>query len=301
MVNKIIEKITDPYSLISSLGVRGLFNWMSDEKYLKMLWRLKFHKSLNLDNPQTFNEKLQWLKIHDRKPIYTTMADKYAVKKYVADKIGGKYIIPTLGVWESFEDINFDILPNQFVLKCTHDSGGIIIVKDKNNFDKKSTRKLLERNLIRNFYYCGREWPYKNVPPRIIAEKYMEDSQDKELRDYKFDCFDGKVHALLLVTNRHGKGKMYFDYFDSEFSHLNLTNHWHSNAPVTPRKPYSFDTMIELAKILSTGIPHVRVDFYEMNGRVYFGEMTFYDNSGFLKIHPDDWEIEWGNLIRLPQ
>jgi hypothetical protein len=136
MVNKIIEKITDPYSLISSLGVRGLFNWMSDEKYLKMLWRLKFHKSLNLDNPQTFNEKLQWLKIHDRKPIYTTMADKYAVKKYVADKIGGEYIIPTLGVWESFEDINFDILPNQFVLKCTHDSGGIIIVKDKNNFDK---------------------------------------------------------------------------------------------------------------------------------------------------------------------
>ena len=256
---------------------------------------------MNLDNPQTFNEKLQWLKIHDRKPIYTTMADKYAVKKYVADKIGGKYIIPTLGVWESFEDINFDILPNQFVLKCTHDSGGIIIVKDKNNFDKKSARKLLERNLIRNFYYCGREWPYKNVPPRIIAEKYMEDSQDKELRDYKFDCFDGKVHALLLVTNRHGKGKMYFDYFDSEFSHLNLTNHWHSNAPVTPRKPYSFDTMIELAKILSTGIPHVRVDFYEMNGRVYFGEMTFYDNSGFLKIHPDDWEIEWGNLIRLPQ
>lgn len=211
MVNKIIEKITDPYSLISSLGVRGLFNWMSDEKYLKMLWRLKFHKSLNLDNPQTFNEKLQWLKIHDRKPIYTTMAD------------------------------------------------------------------------------------------RIIAEKYMEDSQDKELRDYKFYCFDGKVHALLLVTNRHGKGKMYFDYFDSEFSHLNLTNHWHSNAPVTPRKPYSFDTMIELAKILSTGIPHVRVDFYEMNGRVYFGEMTFYNNSGFLKIHPDDWEIEWGNLIRLPQ
>lgn len=301
MVNKIIEKITDPYSLISSLGVRGLFNWMSDEKYLKMLWRLKFHKSLNLDNPQTFNEKLQWLKIHDRKPIYTTMADKYAVKKYVADKIGGKYIIPTLGVWESFEDINFDILPNQFVLKCTHDSGGIIIVKDKNNFDKKSARKLLERNLIRNFYYCGREWPYKNVPPRIIAEKYMEDSQDKELRDYKFYCFDGKVHALLLVTNRHGKGKMYFDYFDSEFSHLYLTNHWHSNAPVTPRKPYSFDTMIELAKILSTGIPHVRVDFYEMNGRVYFGEMTFYVNSGFLKIHPDDWEIEWGNLIRLPQ
>ena len=290
-----------PYSLISSLGVRGLFNWMSDEKYLKMLWRLKFHKSLNLDNPQTFNEKLQWLKIHDRKPIYTTMADKYVVKKYVADKIGGEYIIPTLGVWESFEDINFDILPNQFVLKCTHDSGGIIIVKDKNNFDKKSARKLLERNLIRNFYYCGREWPYKNVPPRIIAEKYMEDSQDKELRDYKFYCFDGKVHALLLVTNRHGKGKMYFDYFDSEFSHLNLTNHWHSNAPVTPRKPYSFDTMIELAKILSTGIPHVRVDFYEMNGRVYFGEMTFYNNSGFLKIHPDDWEIEWGNLIRLPQ
>lgn len=207
MVNKIIEKITDPYSLISSLGVRGLFNWMSDEKYLKMLWRLKFHKSLNLDNPQTFNEKLQWLKIHDRKPIYTTMADKYAVKKYVADKIGGKYIIPTLGVWESFEDINFDILPNQFVLKCTHDSGGIIIVKDKNNFDKKSARKLLERNLIRNFYYCGREWPYKNFLRESLRKNIWRIHRIRNLGIINLTALTAKFMLCFWLQIDMAKGK----------------------------------------------------------------------------------------------
>ena len=293
MVNKIIEKITDPYSLISSLGVRGLFNWMSDEKYLKMLWRLKFHKSLNLDNPQTFNEKLQWLKIHDRKPIYTTMADKYAVKKYVADKIGGEYIIPTLGVWESFEDINFDILPNQFVLKCTHDSGGIIIVKDKNNFDKKSARKLLERNLIRNFYYCGREWPYKDVKPRILIEEFIADAPI----DYKFYMFNGKMDSVMACTDRE-KGHAKFRFYDKDWKRLfYMYPELEPNGDVSC--PDNYRQMINIAEKLSNGFPHIRVDLYNIEGQIYFGELTFYNQSGFDTDITYETDCKWGNMTNL--
>ncbi len=286
--------------IFGALGHRGFFNWMSDERYLKILWKLKFGTKLDLENPQTFNEKLQWLKIHNRKPEYTTMVDKYEAKKYVAEKIGEEYIIPTLGVWDRFDDIDFDKLPNQFVLKCTHNSGGIVICKDKSKLDKKNARKLLTKCLKNNFYYGGREWPYKNVKPRIIAEKYMVDDSDKELRDYKLYCFNGYTKATLLATNRQSSTEeLAFDYFDNKFDHMELTNHWHPNAKKRPHKPINYAKMVELSSVLSRGIPHLRVDFYEVNGKIYFGELTFFDMSGFLKIHPDDWELEWGKLIDL--
>ena len=284
-----------------ALRKSGIFNLLNDKTYLQMLYKIKMDKKLDLNNPQTFNEKLQWLKLYYRNPEYIKMVDKYEVKKYIADKIGEQYIIPTLGVWSRFEDIDFSKLPNQFVLKTTHDSGGVVICKDKENFNYVEAKHKLKKSLKRNYYYGSREWPYKNVVPMIIAEKYMEDNESNELRDYKFYCFDGYVKALLVATNRQSKTEeLCFDYFDDNYNHLNLTNHWHPNAKVNPVKPKEFELMKKLAKKLSNGFPHVRVDFYEANGKIYFGELTFFDMGGFLKIHPDDWDKEWGSLIKLP-
>lgn len=256
-------------------------------------------KRLNLDCPVTFNEKLQWLKLHDRKPEYTTMVDKYEAKKWVADRIGGGYVIPTLGVWEHFDEIDFDKLPNQFVLKCTHDSGGLVICKDKIALDKTAAREKIERCLRHSFYWGQREWPYKNVKPRIIAEPYMEDSKTKDLRDYKFFSFDGEVKALFIATERGSTEETKFDFFDAEFNHLPFTN-GHPNAATYPEKPSCFDEMKELARKLSKGIPEVRVDLYECNGKIYFGEMTFFHWSGLVPFVPEQWDNTFGDWIKLP-
>lgn len=303
MINKdkILSYIKNPLLVIPSLGYRGFFHWMKDETYLKLVFRCQMGRWPDLKNPQTFNEKIQWLKLNNRNSLYTSLVDKYAVKQWVADKIGEEYIIPTLGVWKNFDDIDFDKLPNQFVLKCTHDSGGLAICKDQNSFNKNQARKVINRSLKKNYYYGCREWPYKNVPPRIIAEKYMEDKNDAELRDYKFYTFNGKPKFLLLATNRQSKDKpLSFDYFDMDFNHLPLTNHWHpNNENEIPHKPQNFEKMKDLVGILAKDIPHVRVDFYEVDGQIYFGEMTFCDMGGFLRIHPDSWDEEWGKLIDL--
>jgi hypothetical protein len=286
------------------MSVKGIIKrCLPDSIFLKIIFKKMMGYSLNLRNPCTFNEKLQWLKLYNRNPLYTTLVDKYAVKKWVADKIGCQYVIPTLGVWSHFDDIDFDSLPNQFVLKCTHDSGGLVICKDKNCLNKDKVKKEIEDCLKKNFYYQCREWPYKNVPPLIIAEKYMEDEKDGELRDYKFYTFNGEPKFLLLATNRQSKDKpLCFDYFDMEFNHLPLTNHWHPNNEYElPHKPFGFEQMKDLARALAKNIPHVRVDFYEVNGQIYFGEMTFFDMGGFLKIHPNFWEREWGDMIALPE
>lgn len=284
------------------LHLYGWFNFLPDSIDIRLFYLAFMGKFPNLRNPKTFNEKLNWLKLHNRNSLYTTLVDKYAVKQWVAGKIGEQYVIPTLGVWNKFDDIDFDKLPNQFVLKCTHDSGGLAICKDKATFDKEYARKKLNASLKRNFYYACREWPYKNVPPRIIAETYVEDENDSELRDYKFYSFNGKPKFLLLATNRQSKDKpLSFDYFDMDFNHLQLTNHWHPNNEYeVPHKPQNFEKMKELIGILAKDIPHVRVDFYEVNGQILFGEMTFFDQGGFLKLHPDSWENEWGDLIKLP-
>lgn len=273
------------------------FYWIvPDKMFLKIKYRIHCGKKLNLKNPQTFNEKLQWLKLYDRKDIYTTMVDKYEAKKYVASVIGEEYIIPTLGVYDKFDEIDFDKLPNQFVMKCTHDSGGIVIVKDKSKFDKEVARKKINKFLKRKFYYTNREWPYKNVKPRIIIEKYMEDKKDGELRDYKLFCFNGKFEMMFIATNRQGEGDTYFDFFDRDFGHLPFTN-GHPNAPELPHKPKGFDEMIRLAEKLSKGIPHVRVDFYDVNGKIYFGEMTFFHWSGFVKYEPEEWDYKIGKML----
>lgn len=276
----------------------GFYKNVSDEKYLKKIYKQKMGKDLNLSNPKTYNEKLQYLKIHDRNPLYSKLVDKFEVKEYVKNIIGEEYIIPTLGVWNSFNEIDLSKLPNKFVLKCTKDSGGIIICKDKSKFNLKKYKLKMKVYENRNFYYRAREWPYKSLKPRFIAEQYMEDKTLKELRDYKFFCFNGEPKIMFVASNRHGAGETYFDFYDMEYNHLDIIN-GHPNAPCEPDKPQNFLKMIELARKLSKNIPHVRVDFYEINGRVYFGEFTFYHWSGLVPFSPEKWDYKLGEYIDL--
>ncbi len=296
LINKIIKTLKNPLWIIVFLNNRGI-HLFSDEKYLKILYRLQFQNKLDFKKVKTFNEKLQWLKLYDRNPLYTKLVDKYEVKKYIASIIGEKYIIPTIGIYDNFDDIDFKKLPNQFVIKCTHDSGGVIICKDKSKFNQKHVKKKIEKLLKKNFYYVGREWPYKNVQPRIIIEEYMEDKKTKELRDYKFFCFNGIPKFMFLATDRQ-INQTKFNFYDMNFKLLPFTQ-GHPNDFRKISKPKKFDEMVELSKQLSKNIPHVRVDFYEINGNVYFGEMTFYHYSGFTKFNPKDWDEKLGKYIDL--
>ena len=300
MNSRVKELMQNPLRIFFTLGHHGLLNWMSDETYLKIGYRIRMKKKLNLDNPTTFNEKLQWLKIHDRKPEYTMMVDKYEVKKLVAEKIGEEYVIPTIGVWDNFEDIDFDTLPEQFVLKCTHDSGGLIICRDKSKLDIKAAKKKINRCLKHNFYYTNREWPYKDVKPRIIAEKYMVDESGYELKDYKIFSFDGFAKAMFIASDRSNPNEeTKFDFYDMNFKHLPFTN-GHPNSTHKIRCPTSFEQMKKFAEVLSKGIPQVRVDFYDINGQIYFGEMTFSHWSGMTPFDPDEWDKKFGEWIKLP-
>jgi len=281
---------------IERANERGYFTWLPDKQLLHLMYLTRMGKRLNLKNPRTFNEKLQWLKLHNRKPEYTRMVDKYEAKKYVAEKIGEEYIIPTLGVWERFDDIDFDSLPDQFVLKCTHDSGGLVIVKNKSKLDRDAARNVIERCLKKQYYLQNREWPYKNVKPRIIAEKYMVDAISAELRDYKFFAFNGSVELMFIATDRGTDTR--FDFYDSEFQHLSIVNGY-PNASKEIGKPANFEKMKLLAGQLSVGIPHLRVDFYEVNGKVYFGELTFFHWSGMVPFEPESWDLKLGELIDL--
>ncbi len=267
-----------------------------DKIFLKIKYRLKTGRKLNLKNPQTYNEKLQWLKLYDRKDIYTTLVDKYEVKDYISKIIGDEYIIPTLGVYDNFDDIDFDSLPNEFVIKCTHDSGGLVIVKDKNNFDKEAARKKINASLKNNYYLYHREWPYKNVSPRIIVEKMLECDTNGQLPDYKFFCFDGKVRNMFVAVDRPNATK--FNFYDSEFNKLNVSQHY-PNFDYELEKPSNFEKMIELCEKISRNLKHVRVDLYNINGKIYFGEITFYHFGGFEKFSPENFDYEMGKFIDL--
>lgn len=303
--NKLIKDILilkrDPFSLIRFFARKGYLRILPERLAIKILFFANMKRFPNLACPKTYNEKLQWLKINYKNPSYTQLVDKYSVKNYVKDKIGEEYVIPTLGVWDNFDSINFNFLPDRFVLKCTHDSGGIVICKDKSKLDIKQIRKKIEKALNTNFYYKTLEWPYKNVKPRIIAEKYMEDTITQELRDYKFFCFNGRVKAMFIATERQKQNsEVKFDFFDRNFNHLDL-KHGHDNAEIIPNRPVQFNKMIELAEILSKGIPHVRVDFYEVDCKIYFGELTFFHHGGWTPFSPEKWDYVFGSWLVLPQ
>ncbi len=270
-----------------------------DTVYLKFMYRKVTGKKLNLKNPKTFNEKLQWLKLYDRKPEYTRMVDKYEVRQYIKETIGEEYLIPLVGgPWGKFEDIDFSKLPDQFVLKCTHDSGSVAICKDKNDFDIESVRKKFKRVLRGNFFYGGREWPYKNVKPRIIAEKYMVDESGTELKDYKIFNFDGKTKIIEVDYDRFVKHKR--NFYSTDWKYIEAAIQYPTDPSVKIDKPKQLEKMISLAEKLSKDIPHVRTDFYSIGDKILFGEMTFYHESGFGKFVPSEWDRTLGDWIDIP-
>ena len=275
-----------------------------DEIYLKNLYRCQMGENLDFENPRNFTQKLQWLKLYYHKPEFTTMVDKYAVKKYIAEKIGEKYVVPLLGVWDRPEDIQWDLLPDKFVLKTTYGGGGnVVICKDKSKLDKdKAVRKLHKLSKM-NISKSLCEWPYKNVPKRIIAEQLLEDNglrniDSNVLLDYKWFCFDG-VPKLMYISNDAGTTP-HTDFFDMDFNHLPIRMK-DPNSEVLPEKPAQFEMMKELASKLSERIPFVRVDFYVVNNQIYFGELTFYHASGLARINPEEWNYKLGEWIQLPQ
>lgn len=271
-----------------------------DKLYLRIKYYFRMGKVLHLKHPKTFNEKIQWLKLYGRRPIDTVLADKYAVKEYITNTIGSQYVIPLIGVWNSFDEIDFSQLPDQFVLKCTHDSGGIVVCKDKSTLNIDKAKRVINHALKNDFYVFSREKAYKNIPRRIIAEEYKEDSKTKELRDYKFFCFDGEPKLLYVASDRqNAEEETKFDFFDMQYNRLPFTN-GHPNSIVLPEQPTKFEEMKKLAGILSKGIPHVRVDFYEVNGRVFFGEMTYSHLAGMTPFDPEDWDYTLGSWITLP-
>ena len=281
--------------------IKKLSRILPDKLYIQLayFWRMK--KFPNLRNPKTFNEKLQWLKLYDRKPEYAQMVDKYEAKRYVAEKIGEEYIIPALGVWEKFEEIDFDALPDQFVLKCTHDSGGLVICKDKQTLNKKEAEEKINNSLKENYYYHSREWPYKNVKPRIIAEKYIEDHKKKgrNLDVYKIFCFGGKPMIIQAIQNDKTKEET-IDYYDTNWNCLRLRqNYPNSTTPLD--KPPQLQRILEIAGALSQGHSFLRVDLYDVDDKIWFSELTFYSDSGMAKFEPKEWDYRLGQWLILPK
>lgn len=298
-MSKIVKAIKNPCKIVAYLGSKGYFKWIPDKLYLSIYFRAVFERNINWKNPKCFNEKLQWLKIYDRQNIYTSLVDKQEVKKYIADVIGKEYVIPTLGVWDNVENISFEKLPERFVLKCTHDSGGIVICKDKSILDIDLAKKTLKKSLHRKFFYNSREWPYKNVKRRIIAEKYLESYDEDELKDYKLLCFNGQVKCLFVCSERHSKSGLKVTFFDMNWNRMPFERHY-PMSKLEIKKPEKIKEMIELAEKLAKDIPFVRVDFYEVSDKIYFGEMTFYPGGGWEKFYPEEWDEVLGSWIKLP-
>ena len=295
-----LSTITHP-NVLALVLLEKYASFFSDPLYLKIKYFIRMGKRLNLENPTTYNEKVQWLKLYGRTPETPTLCDKLAVKKIVAGKIGEEYVIPLLGSWTNPEDIDFDALPNRFVLKCTHNSGlGMFVCKDKDKMDKAVVLEGLRQGLDQDFFLYSRDYCYKGIPHRIIAEEYREDEKTGELRDYKFFCFDGEPKIFFIASGRSkGEENITFDFYDMDYNHLPFTN-GHPNSKIPLEKPSCFEEMKKLAATLSQGMPHVRIDFYEANGQVYFGEYTFSHWAGMVPFDPKEWDSKIGNWIKIP-
>ena len=306
-INKILNKLNKFFCnseyRFRVLSKTGVYSRLKDEEYLKKEFYSKFKYPLNLETPKSFNEKLQWLKLYDRNPSYIQMVDKYCVRQYIAKQIGEKYLIPLLGVWDNPNDIDFEKLPNQFVLKCNHTSGtGLCICTDKSLINFKKVKTELNKALKMDYYKLHREWPYKDVPRKIIAEEYMQDYHSIEggLNDYKFMCFSGKVKCTFVCSERFSQQGLKVTFFDKDWNLLPFERHYPKSVNKIS-KPLNYNLMIALAEKLSQGIPFVRVDFYENNGNVYFGELTFFPGAGLEEFTPEIADYELGKWIVLPE
>ena len=300
IMDKLFKAIKHPKWLFGVILRRCFSRILNDQTFIKLEYFSGMGKFPNLDHPTTYNEKLQWLKLNDIHEEYSLLVDKYEAKEIVRKRIGDEYIIPTLGVYDSFDEIDFNQLPNQFVLKTTHDSGGVVVCADKTKLDMKAARKKLEKSLRKNYFYEHREYPYKNVKPRIIAEPYMVDESGTELKDYKFFCFDGKCKMLFVATERQTRKEPFFNFFDRNYNLLPFKQ-GHPVNPVIPKKPERYEEMIRIAEKLSIGYSHVRVDLYNIHGRIYFGELTFFHFSGNVPFEPEEWDYKIGKWLKLSE
>lgn len=296
--NKLIRTFTNPYWAFGVILRHCFAKMMDDKTFIKWEYFSGMGKFPDLEKPKTFNEKLQWLKLNDIHSEYVQMVDKYEAKEYVRGIIGDEHIIPTLGVWDSWEEINFSKLPNKFVLKTTHDSGGVAVCKDKSEKTLREAKKIICKSMKHNYFYEHREYPYKDIKPRIIAEQFMVDESGTELKDYKFFCFDGDPKMLLIVSGRGNDQRQ--DFYDMDFNLLPVQRKEHPNSGINRVVSRGFYEMKLIAEKLSAGIPHVRVDLYDINGKIYFGELTFFSGSGNIPFEPDEWDYKIGEWLQLP-
>lgn len=294
----------NPWQIAASMSKHGWLNCLPDKLYLSIMYRACFAEKINWENPITFSEKLQWLKLNDRKTIYAKMVDKYETKQFVAETIGEEYVVPVLGgPWRHPDEIDYNALPEQFVLKTTHDCGGVLVCKDKSTFDRRLAKDFLLKHLQRDYYLHCREWPYKSVQPRIFAEAYLQEKDGTaELSDYKFFTFNGEPRVMYIASGRDYAKKdqqvVYADFFDMDYNHVDLKID-HENAPVCPPKPQNFEQMVSCARKLAKGTKHLRVDFYEVNGRLYSGELTFFHCGGLHAFITKEWDKIMGDWISL--
>lgn len=303
--------------IIHVLKIEQRLRHWDDDRYLELMFRLRMGRQLDLTNPKTFSEKLQWLKLYDRQPVYTTMVDKYEVKHWVSDRIGPSYVVPNLGVWNSFDEIDFDALPDQFVLKCTHDSGGLAICKDRARFDMHEARSKIEKSLARNYHYLGREWPYRDVRPRVLAEVYLptwapeggdadaaalqrvSEQAEAGMIDYKFYCFHGEPKFLYVSQGLHDHQTAKMIFLTCDWKPAGFVRPDYRHFDGVPPRPSALDEMLSVARELSAGIPFVRVDLFEHFGRILFSEMTFHPVSGMMPVAPKSADLEIGRFLDL--
>ncbi|MBQ8524644.1 MAG: glycosyl transferase [Clostridia bacterium] len=309
-LNTVKKLLCDKNYRVIKLAKAGVYNYMNDEKYLKKIYRARMGRTLDLENPELFSEKLQWLKLYDHNPLYTQLVDKYRVREYIAEKVGEEYLVPLLGVWEDPDEIDFDALPERFVLKCNHNSGtGMCICRDKSKLNVDAVKKKLKKGLREDFYLRHREWPYKNVPRRIIAEKLLTLTSDplakNGLDDYRFYCFHGDPKLIYVYQ----AGTLDFGNKPSIASCNIFNSNWEQlpfrqkspSAPIPPSPPSGLGKMLELSKQLSAGCPFMRVDFYEIDGHLYVGELTLYPGGGLATFNPPEWDRKIGKWLTLPE
>lgn len=299
-INKLKRWVRRPQDPMKACVIK-LKNTLPEELYLKLLLFTTAGYWPNLKHPKTYNEKLQWMKLHYHVPEHTLMVDKITAKQYVESIIGSEHIIPTLKIWNSIDEIIIDELPQSFVLKTNQgcSNNGVFVVKNKASFDFEKAKERLSKALLDNPYPLTKEWPYKDIEPKVFAEKYIENKKIGDLMDYKFFCFNGEVKALFVGSER-SSGDVKFDYYDADFNHLDLIQE-HPMSGKILEKPETFEEMKKIASLLSQNMPHVRVDLYDVDGHIYFGELTFFHHSGIVPFHPQKWDYEFGSWIKLPQ
>lgn len=297
ILKKAVRFMSEPEVRFYCLDKLGIYKSLPDDKYLKRKFKLRTGYELDLEKPRSFNEKIQWLKLNDRSPRYVTLVDKFLVKDFVAATIGGKYVIPTIDSWDSADSVDFNRLPREFVIKCNHNSGkGIYICRDKETINEGKVRKGLAKALSEDYYIYNREWPYKNVKRRVLAEELLKENGGGELKDYKLMCFNGKVRCSFVCSDRFTKDGLKVTFFDRDWNVMPFERHYPKSTKEI-RKPKNYELMVGLAEKLAEGICFVRVDFYEVCGRVYFGEMTFYPGSGFEEFTPREWDYKMGEWL----